>query len=161
MSGALATYLHDHLAGSHFAVQLLGTLRDEHKDEPLGSFSADLLAEIQDDQQVLEAIIHRIGETHIDLKDIAAWVAEKASQLKLRRDRAGGLGTFEAMEALALGIIGKLELWKALPVVAEKDSRLVAWDFERLATRAKDQFLRIEKYRLELARTAFHDGSAG
>jgi len=32
MSDALATYLHDHLAGSHFAINLL-SLSDRYKDE--------------------------------------------------------------------------------------------------------------------------------
>jgi hypothetical protein len=36
MSDPLATYLHDHLAGSNFAIELLDSLRDQYSGEPLG-----------------------------------------------------------------------------------------------------------------------------
>jgi hypothetical protein len=88
------------------------------------------------------------------LKDPAAWMAEKISQLKLRRDHPGGLGTFEALEALALGISGKLELWTALRMLAEANPLVPARDYEQLAARARDQHRRVEECRLRLARTA-------
>ena len=36
MSDSLAIYLHDHLAGSNFAVELLEFLREHHAGQPLG-----------------------------------------------------------------------------------------------------------------------------
>ena len=45
MDNPLATYLHDHLAGADAAIDLLQNLRDQHSDEPLGQFAAELLAE--------------------------------------------------------------------------------------------------------------------
>jgi hypothetical protein len=39
ISDALATYLHDHLAGSLFAVKLLSSLSDQYEDEELGAFA--------------------------------------------------------------------------------------------------------------------------
>jgi len=159
MNSPLAVYLHDHLAGSRFAIQLLDTLRDQHKNEPLGNFSEKLLADINQDQDVLQDIIGRVGETGPDLKVIAAWVAEKASEWKLRRDRAGNLGVFEALEALALGVTGKLQLWRVLPVVAEIDPRLQSWDFQILANRAQEQYATIESQRLNTARHAFANGA--
>jgi hypothetical protein len=72
--------------------------------------------------------------------------------LKLRRRAAGGLGTFEALEALALGILGKLALWRALAVSAAADARLRGVDFDHLAARAQAQHARVEERRLEAAR---------
>lgn len=53
MNGSLATYLHDHMAGSSFAVDLLESLRDRHSGEPLGEFATTLLVDIEQDIGVL------------------------------------------------------------------------------------------------------------
>jgi len=152
MSDSLATYLHDHLAGSNFAVELLEFLRDQHAGEPLGASAAALLAEIGQDRETLQGIIDRVGGNAPVLKEAAAWVGEKLSELKLSR---GAFGTFEALEALALGILGKLALWTALEVVAIADTRLRGLDFKRLASSAERQHSKAEALRLEWARAAF------
>jgi hypothetical protein len=64
------------------------------------------------------------------------------------------LGTFEALEALRLGILGKRALWQALAVVAEGDGRLRGMDFHHLAARAQAQHTQVEERRLEAAPTA-------
>ena len=53
----------------------------------------------------------------------------KSIQLKLGRSTAGTLGTFQALEILALGVLGKLALWRALIEVAPSDARLSGVDF--------------------------------
>jgi hypothetical protein len=53
-----------------------------------------------------------------------------------------------------LGIQGKLALWRALAVAAPADVRLQALDYEQLASRAEEQHAKVEKRRLEVARTA-------
>src|SRR5260370_41973330 len=109
MSDPLAIYLHDHMAGSHFAIKLLESLHDQYKDEGLGQFALALCAEIKRDQDTLQQIIEQVGEAHFDLAEVAGWVGEKASQFKLQRDDCGGgPGTVEALETLALGIRGEL-----------------------------------------------------
>lgn len=156
MDDPLATYLHDHLAGSNFAIELLKTLRDEHAGQPLGQFASGLLIEIEKDRGVLLGIIDRVGKTLFDLKEAAGWLAEKVSQLKLRHDHAGELGTFEALEGLGLGILGKHALWQALQVVAEADARVRGPDYAELSARARAQFAQVEQRRLQVARAAFH-----
>jgi hypothetical protein len=61
----------------------------------------------------------------------------------------------EALETLALGILGKLALWRALAVVAATDARLRGLDFDSLAARAQAQHARVEERRIEAALTAF------
>lgn len=85
----------------------------------------------------------------------AAWLAEKASRLKLVASSSEDFGTFEALEFLSLGIQGKLSLWGALQVVAESDARLTVLDFHKLIDRAKAQYGRVEERRLSLAAHAF------
>ncbi len=154
MSDPLATYLHDHMAGSSFAIDLLESIRDQHSDEPLGHFAAGLLIEVKEDKQVLQGIMDRVGKSSADLKEAAAWVGEKLSQWKLRRGAAGGLGTFEALEALALGILGKLKLWRALAAIAAADVRMREVNFDELIARAEDQHARVEERRMQVAPTA-------
>jgi len=80
----------------------------------------------------------------------------REDRLKLRRGASNGLGTFEALEFLELGIHGKWALWRALAVAAPADARLQNMDFEHLAARAETQQAHVEAHRLELARIVFH-----
>jgi len=155
MSDPLAEYLHDHLAGSSFAVELLTTLRDSYKGEPLETFASELIAEITKDQDLLRRIIERTEKASPDLKEAAAWLAEKVSRLKLRHDHKKGLGTFEALETLALGILGKKSLWQALAVVSQMDARVAGFDYEHLIARAHEQYAKVEACRLQVALQAF------
>ncbi|MGI9074017.1 MAG: hypothetical protein ACR2JB_22480 [Bryobacteraceae bacterium] len=155
MSDPLATYLHDHLAGSNFAIELLGSLRDQYSGELLGGFAAALLIEIAEDRQILQTILDPIGKTSPDLKQAAAWLGEKVSRFKLKRGSGNGLGSFQALETLGLGILGKLALWRALAVIAENDDRVRGADLQQLIKRAEEQHARLEESRLQMARTVF------
>jgi hypothetical protein len=162
MSDPLATYLHDHLAGSMIAVDLLTVLRDEHAAEPLGRLAAELLADVEADRAVLRGLTERVGAPTNPVKEAAAWLAEKVMRAKLHRQMSGELGTFEAVEALALGIQGKLALWLALERIAAEEPRLGGPDYALLAERARSQHARAEAARLGLARRALSsaDGAA-
>jgi hypothetical protein len=146
----LTTYVHDHLAGAQAAMNLLEVLRDQHTGQPLGQFAAGLLVEVEADREVLRGLSERVGAGASGLKEAAAWLGEKVSQVKFRRS-AGDLGTFEALEALGLGILGKLALWRALAVVAEGGGRLRGTDFHHLAARAQAQHAQVEQRRVEAA----------
>jgi hypothetical protein len=154
MSDALGTYLDDHLAGAAGAIAILVHLRDEHGGTPVERLAIELLAEIEADRTVLQHLAARMGDSGSPLKDAAAWVGEKVSRLKLGRSMADELGLFEALEALALGILGKLALWKALSAVAPFDPRVHGLDYAHLMERAQQQHARVEAYRLEEARRA-------
>jgi hypothetical protein len=154
MTDSLGTYLHDHLAGAAHAIDLVQHMRDEFAAEPLGAFAGDLLVQIEEDRNVLRDLANRLGTGSSEFKEIAAWLSEKVVRLKLGRS-GQGLGAFEALEFLELGIHGKWALWRALAVVAEIDPRLHDTDFERLASRAELQRASVDRVRLERARTAF------
>jgi hypothetical protein len=160
MDDPLATYLNDHIAGSAHAVDLLEALCNQHANEPLGEFAGRLLAEVQADRAVLKGIADRIGDGSSKLKEMTGWMAEKVTRFKLHRDRQSGFGTFEALELLALGIYGKLLLWRALALIAPMDARLQGVDFVQLATRAEAQHTSTEERRLQLAASALHTARA-
>jgi hypothetical protein len=155
MTDPIQVYLHDHLAGSNFAIELLGSLRDQEAHPELASFAVKLLAEIEKDAGLLRGVLEQVGKSPLDLKEALAWVAEKASRFKLQHQQPDSLGTFEALETLSLGIMGKLALWNVLPVIAGLDPRIPGLNFEKLAESAKDQFMRVEEHRIRLASLVF------
>ena len=156
MSEAIVTYLHDHLAGSHFAIELLDLLSEQYRGDELGDFAVALNAEIKEDQEKLKRIIELVGSTRVDLAEITGWLGEKASQFKLRRDKSQrGVGTFEALEILTLGIRGKLALWQVLPIIREMDGRIPDFNYGNLAMRAHEQYARVEGQRRKTALATF------
>jgi hypothetical protein len=72
MSGLLATYLEDHLAGAAYAIDLLGALRDQYAGEPLGGFAANMIPEVQADYDVLKELAARIGSGSSGFKGVSA-----------------------------------------------------------------------------------------
>ncbi|HEV7512030.1 MAG TPA: hypothetical protein VGO27_10040 [Candidatus Acidoferrum sp.] len=157
-SDALTTYLQDHLAGALHAIELLKAMRDHFAEKPLGTFARELLAEVESDRDVLAGLTKRVSGTAGGMKEWGAWLAEKVSRLKLKHGSADGLGTFEALEFLAIGIHGKRALWRAMEVVRASDSRLQSIDFTSLIARAEDQHQKVEELRLACAQSVFHSG---
>jgi hypothetical protein len=156
MSDPLATYLQDHLAGSHFALELLDSLHDQYEHEELGKFAFSLSIEIKKDQDLLIQVIENVGEKRSAVSEAAGWISEKISQLKLRRTDANKeLGTFESLETLVVGIQGKMALWRALGQIRGVDVRVPALDFESLTVRAQSQFERADQERLKLIQETF------
>ena len=158
---ALPTYLQDHLAGALHAIELLKAMRDHFAEEPLGKFADHILAEVEADREVLARLTERAGGTAGGVKEWGAWLAEKVSRLKLKHGSADGLGTFEALEFLVIGIHGKWALWRAMAEVASFDSRLQGIDFAELTRRAENQHQRVEERRLACAQSVFRRGGNG
>ena len=155
MSNPLGTYINDHLAGSAYAIDLVEFLRDTYEGQELGQLAAWLLAEIRADREVLEGLRERAGGGSSKAKEMAAWLGQKVSRLKLGHTANDGLGLFEALEFLEIGIHGKLELWRAFAVVAPANPQLRGVDFEHLANRAEKQRAEVERRRLHLAHFVF------
>ncbi|MCU1300490.1 MAG: hypothetical protein JWQ87_774 [Candidatus Sulfotelmatobacter sp.] len=151
MDHPLAIYLHDHLAGATLAIDLLKALQDKYPGDPLGDLAALILKEVEADRTTLKNLADRIGTGSDRLKEFSAWMSEKVSRIKLTSD-SHSLATFEALEFLALGILGKLALWDALKALQEVDSRLQGMNFDHLASRARTQHDQVEERRLAEAR---------
>jgi hypothetical protein len=155
-TSALLTYLNDHLAGSVAALELLDLLRDTSRPGERESYIR-LQSEVEEDQQVLKGIIHRLGGKESRVRKAAAWLTEKVGRAKLQLDDPGDgeLRTLEALETLGLGIQGKLALWRALEMVEGAMPEFGALDFPGLQRRALDQFERVDRLRRQAAQAAF------
>jgi hypothetical protein len=152
----LATYLNDHLAGSVAAVELLEHLEAAHAGSEIARFFAELRADIEADRQELKALMERPEISESRPRKASAWLAGKFAELKMRVDDGarGPLRLLESLEAVGLGVAGKLALWRALSAAADMAPRLRKADYERLARRADEQRGRVEVRRLEAARAA-------
>jgi hypothetical protein len=156
---ALTTYLNDHLAGSVAAIEMLDHLIERAPGPEPKNLYADLRADVAEDQETLQVVIRRLSADESGFRKASAWLTEKLGRLKLRMDNSadGGLHELEAMEALCLGILGKLALWRALAQAAGELESLRGMDLGRLERRAQDQHARAESRRLALARELFQE----
>jgi hypothetical protein len=161
MNAHLETYLNDHLAGSNSALDLYSALdlltRLEENYANMTRDLAEVRAVVQEDQKELKTIMARLHLKESQSRKVSGWLAEKVAQLKLKVDDPGSSSLYllESLEILALGIQGKLALWRALSVVAADNATRRVADYEQLAKRAKEQHRRVEDLRLQAAKMAF------
>jgi hypothetical protein len=121
----------------------------------MGAFTA-LKVEIDEDREQLKTLM---SNQHIDesrLRKAGGWIAEQLAEFKLEvdDDAKGRLRRLERLEALAIGIDGKIALWRALDAAAQSNTELRRIDYQRLLQRGRDQRERVEHLRLEAAREA-------
>ena len=151
---SLTTYLNDHLAGSVAALELLEHLIERHADMPWAGSLTKLRGEIEEDQTSLRDLLRRLGEQESATKKTLGWLSEKLGVA--RRTLSPGyepeLAMLEDLEALALGIRGKLGLWRALAIVTPAPAALRSLDLEHLQQRARNQYERVEALRLDVAK---------
>jgi len=152
----LGTYLNDHLAGANVGVELARRLHERAGAEPDAVTLGRLAEEIENDRNELRRLIEQLGVAGHPLKKAAGWFAGKVHRLTAKLPSGGeDLGMLLEIEALALGIGGKLKLWQALLAVAPAHPRLVEADLIRLAARAREQHGEIETIRIAAARRSF------
>jgi len=150
-TSGIETYLQDHLAGSVAAVELVERAIAENEGNQLAVVLGGVLADIREDQDVLRGLLAGLDAGESPLKKAGAWLAEKAGRLKLGDTGEPAIQRLEMLEALSLGILGKLALWRALQRVADRHPALAGVDLARLELRAREQHERIEAHRLEAA----------
>ena len=154
MDDPLATYLHDHMAGSSFAVELLQKLVAEYPGTASGEVAKELLQQVLPDRKTLEQLIAQVGKSSSDLYDALGWIGERVSRMKLKHEDPAGIGAFQAFEIISIGILGKRALWESLRVRRSADSRVAGPDYDMLIARAEQQFQQANHHRLELADAA-------
>jgi hypothetical protein len=150
----LGTYLNDHLAGSHTAVETVNRLLEDAPD--LSAALAQLKTEIEEDREQLRALMQALGVTESVVRKAGGWLAERATSVKLGIDdkAKGPLRRLERLELLSLGIEGKIGMWRALQAVAAADSAFQILDYAQLTERGRDQRARVEALRLEAGHLA-------
>jgi hypothetical protein len=151
----LGIYLNDHLAGSVVGGNLAKRIARQNEGNEYGTKVAQIVREIDEDQATLREVMNRAGVRRKQLRLVVARLTEVASRLK-RNGRLVGyspLSRVLELEALTMGITGKLELWRSLEAL-ENGLGIGGFDFTALAIRAEDQRDRAEELRVRAAREA-------
>jgi hypothetical protein len=152
----LAAYLNDHFAGSVMAVDLLAQLENSHAGTQMARVFSELRGDIESDRRELKTLMDRLHIIESRPRKATAWLTAMLAEIKLQieDEGSGSLRLLESVEAVALGIDGKLALWRSLSAAAEINAELRGVDYERLLQRAEEQRQRAEKIRLSAAKAA-------
>jgi hypothetical protein len=152
----LGIYLNDHLGGSTAGIELVRRACTANQGSELGRFLAELTMQIESDRRTLQRIMGDLGVRRDHAKVAGGWVLEKAGRLKLNGQLRGysPLSRLVELEGLALGVTGKLAVWKALRLLADDEPALDAAELDRLVDSAEEQQRGLEERRLAAARRA-------
>jgi hypothetical protein len=145
----LPIYLNDHLAGSTVGLELARRAARSNRGSAYGQFLDQLATDIRSDRESLLEIMRslRVGVDRVKVS--AAWAAEKLGRLKLNGQLVGysPLSRLVELEALTLGVAGKLALWRALDQLASERPELSNANLQHLIARAQRQFESLEEQR--------------
>jgi hypothetical protein len=146
----LAIYLNDHLAGATAGRELSRRAAASNRGTSYEGFLEDLAREIQEDRESLLTIVRALQIRVDPLKLAGAWGAEKLGRLKLNGRLRGysPLSRVVELEALALGVHGKLALWRSLQALDPLPPPLQAAGLPELAARAERQLEGLEEHRM-------------
>ena len=153
----LGIYMNDHLAGATVGMELSRRARGSNEGTAYGDVLERIAKEIEEDREVLQGLMSRLEIKRDHAKVAVGWLGEKFGRLKPNGRLLGysPLSRLVELEALSLGIAGKVSLWEALKEVAAEESRLDAEELGRLADRAERQRKEVWQLRQRAAREAF------
>jgi hypothetical protein len=153
----LEIYLADHAAAATAGLELARRAAGSNASSAFGEALQRLAGEIQEDRQTLKRVVAELGFRESRAKAALAWAGERAARLKLNGQLTGysPLSRVLELEALSVGIAGKLALWQSLQALTHIRSRLPDLDLEELAARAQRQRDEVEKLRRQAVSDAF------
>jgi hypothetical protein len=159
MTDPLAIYLNDHVLGATAGLELFRRAAASASGERRTTLQL-LVSEVEEDREMLLAIMTRLGVPVRQYKVAAGWVGEKIGRFKPNGQLTGRapLSALIEAETMLLGLRGKAAGWQALRVVAEHDDRLSVDEFDTLMARADAQSETLEQMRRQIAAEVFVAG---
>jgi hypothetical protein len=153
----LGIYVNDHLMAATGGVELVSRMLGEHRDSRYASRLEELLGQLREERSALTGIMKALGIPVRQYKQVATWVAEKVSRLKLngRLLSRSPLSSLIEFEFIANAVLGKRAGFETLRQIAEIDSRLDAPLLDRLIRQANDQHRWLIEARREIAADVF------
>ena len=145
----LAIYLNDHLAGSTAGRALVNRAAASNRRTAYGPFLDELAREIAEDRDALLGIMGALNVRVDPIKVAAGWSAEKLGRLKLNGRLRGysPLSRVVELEALALGVRGKLAGWHTLETLQDERPIPASPPLAELVARAERQLEALESHR--------------
>lgn len=150
----LGIYLNDHLTGAVGGVALAQRAARNH---PTTSELDRLAREIEEDRHSLLEIMSRMRIRRTRYKEPVALVAERLGRFKPNGSivRRSPLSSVVELEAMKIGVTGKLSCWLMLRRLADVDTTVPAEQLDGLIVRAEQQLEAIEQLRISAGTDAF------
>jgi hypothetical protein len=146
--------MNDHFAGSRAGVNLARRARDNSTDRVRKEAWGAILDEVENDREILRAMLERLGFSPNPVKILFAWAGEQAGRLKTQQlSGPSELGQLYELELMYLGVTGKLSLWMNLAVADYPQLR--EFDLDQLIARAESQRDRLGDHKVALSAKIF------
>ena len=153
----LGVYCNDHLASAAGGIELVSRMVGAHRGTRYEGPLRQLLDELREEKSALTRQTRALGLPVRQYKQVAVWVAEKASRAKLNGSllSRSPLSSLVEFEFLASAVRGKRSGFETLRIAAEVDGRIDAALFDRLIDQANRQYEWATDVRRELAAEIF------
>jgi hypothetical protein len=150
---ALEVYLNDHLTGASAGVDLFRRVARSYSDPDVRRVVSRLADEVDKDRRALLAIMRRVGSRPSWSSTIIGRVGERLGRLKPNGSliRRTNLTDLVELEALMLGVRGKLACWHTLAEMAVNDPIIGPAEVDELTERANSQLRELESLRRGVA----------
>ena len=153
----LAVYCNDHIASAAGGIELVSRMIGAHRGSRHEAQLRQLLDELRQEKSDLTATARALGLPVRQYKQVAVWVAEKASRLKLNGHllSRSPLSSLVEFEFLASAVRGKRSGFETLRIAAEVDDRIDPVLFDSLIEQANRQYRWLTDARREVAAEVF------
>jgi hypothetical protein len=153
----LGIYCNDHLMAATGGIELVSRMLGTHRGTPYEPHLANLLGELREERTALLSTMKALGIPVRQYKQVATWVGEKLSRLKLngRLLSRSPLSDLIEFEFIATAVLGKRAGFETLREVAEADDRIDKELLERLIRQADEQHEWLSEARREVAARVF------
>jgi hypothetical protein len=157
----LGVYTNDHLAAATGGIELVSRMLGRHRGSGFGPRLEELLGELREERAALETTMQSLGVPVRQYKQVATWIGEKLSRVKLNGHllSRSPLSDLVEFEFIATAVLAKRAGFETLREVAAVDDRIDAALFERLIEQADKQHHWLADARREVAAGVF-GGSA-
>jgi hypothetical protein len=155
-NGFLGIYMRDQLALGIAWRELAGRAARRNRGTAVGEALDEVHRGIAEDVETFEGIMRVLGFAGSASKNLLAVLGERAARFKPngRIVAYSPLSRFEELDALMMGIDGKVTLWTTLREGANLERRFPGVDFGALIDRARAQRATLEPHHREAARDA-------
>ncbi|MGY1824933.1 MULTISPECIES: hypothetical protein [unclassified Blastococcus] len=153
----LAIYCNDHLAASTGGIELVRRMLGVHEGTEYAPRLEQLLTELHEEKAALRGIMEALGLPVQRHKQVALWLGEKVSRLKLngRVLTRSPLSDLVEFEFLASAVRAKRSGFETLREVADADERLDKELLDGLVEQANRQHSWLTATRREVAARVF------
>ncbi|MCW2695996.1 MAG: uncharacterized protein JWR62_1081 [Modestobacter sp.] len=158
----LAVYCNDHVAAATGGIELVARMIGAHRGTRYEAELRQLLGELREEKAALSSTMAALEFPVRQYKQAAAWVAEKASRVKLNGSllSRSPLSSLVEFEFLASAVRGKRSGFETMRIAADVEPRIDAALFDRLIEQANRQYEWATDARREIAAELF-GGDAG